>query len=204
MRAARRRGRRSTGSSRGASCRGRRPDGRHRPRGRARRRRHDPDRAARFAGHGRAGVRGQLRRDRLPRHGRAVGARGGRRAGARGRVRRDGAARRSWPTTAGGRAARRQRHLLPPAPGRRAWPSSRTRSQGEELGEVRCDGLVVVDAGRLDGLQPRQRRAGAGLGRGGLRGLVHRAAHAHGAVARGGAGRHARGAPTARPRGRWT
>ena len=65
--------------------------------------------------------------------------------------------------------------------------------EGEELGEVRCDGLVVVDSGGLDGLQPRQRRAGAGLGRGGLRRLVHRAAHAHGPGARGRPGRHARG-----------
>ena len=65
--------------------------------------------------------------------------------------------------------------------------------EGEQLGEVRCDGLVVVHPGRVDGLQPRQRRPGAGVGRGGLRRLVHRAAHAHRAGAGGGARRHARG-----------
>ena len=59
--------------------------------------------------------------------------------------------------------------------------------RGEELGQVRCDGLVVATAGGLDRLQPRQRRPGAGLGRRGLRGVVHRAAHAHRAGARGGA-----------------
>ena len=46
-----------------------------------------------FAGTRRAGVRRQLRRDRLPGHGRALGARGGHAARAGGRVRRDGAAR---------------------------------------------------------------------------------------------------------------
>ena len=62
---------------------------------------------------------------------------------------------------------------------------------GEEVGRVRCDGLVVSTPAGLDGLQPRQRRAGAGLGRCGLRGLVHRTALADGARAGGRARRPA-------------
>ena len=60
-----------------------------------------------------------------------------------------------------------------------------------------------LHAGGLDGLQPRQRRPGAGLGRGGLRGVVHRAAHAHRARAGGRARRHADGAEPLRARRRW-
>ena len=56
---------------------------------------------------------------------------------------------------------------------------------GEEAGSVRCDGLVLSTPAGLDGLQPRQRRPGAGLGRGGLRGVVHRAALADRAGAGG-------------------
>ena len=58
---------------------------------------------------------------------------------------------------------------------------------------MRCDGLVVCHARRVDGLQPRQRRAGHGLGRGGLRRVVHRAALADGARARRRARRRADG-----------
>ena len=73
---------------------------------------------------------------------------------------------------------------------------------GAELGEVRCDGLVVATPAGLHRLQPRQRRAGDGLGRAGLRGVLHRAAHAHRAGAGGGARRRAAGgqpAPTEEP-----
>ena len=73
---------------------------------------------------------------------------------------------------------------------------------GEEAGSVRCDGLVLVHAGRLDGLQPRQRRPGAGVGRGGLRRVVHRAALADRAGARGRAERPAVGAQPLAGRGR--
>ncbi len=70
-----------------------------------------------------------------------------------------------------------QRHLLPP-------PPQRARGRGRLLGRRRDARRGALrrpgrlHAGRLDRLQPRQRRAGAGLGRGGLRRLVHRAAHA--------------------------
>ena len=82
------------------------------------------------------------------------------------------------------RWTRDQRRLLPPQarPARRR-PRLRA-SASEEIGRVRCDGLVVATPAGLDGLQPRQRRPGAGLGRGGLRRLVHRAALADGARAR--------------------
>ena len=56
-------------------------------------------------------------------------------------------------------------------------------------------------AGGVDGLQPRQRRAGAGVGRGGLRRLVHRAALADRAGARRRAERHADDLRTARATG---
>ena len=47
---------------------------------------------------------------------------------------------------------------------------------GEEIGSVRCDGLVVATPGGLDRLQPRQRGSGDGLGGGGNGRLVHRPA----------------------------
>ena len=56
---------------------------------------------------------------------------------------------------------------------------------GEEVGSVRCDGLVIATPGGLDRLQPRQRRPGDGVGGRGVRGLVHRA-------------------PLARPPARWS
>ena len=70
VRLPRRRGREARPGARRARA-GRRPGRRHRPRGGARRRRHDPVHAARASRAAGAGVRDQLRRDRLPRHGRA-------------------------------------------------------------------------------------------------------------------------------------
>jgi NAD+ kinase len=54
--------------------------------------------------------------------------------------------------------------------------------EDEQLGEVRCDGL-----------QPRERGPGAGVGSRGLRGVVHRPSHAHRARPGRRAGRHAGG-----------
>ena len=81
--------------------------------------------------------------------------------------------------------------------GERVARRSPTSSTARRSGSVRCDGLVDRDARRLDGLQPGQRRPGAGLGRGGLRRLVHRAALADRAGARRRAGRRARRSTTA-------
>ena len=112
----------------------------------------------RLRGHRSARFRDQLRRDRLPRHDRAVGA--GRRLPTRAarRVRRDGlpGARRRSPRAASGS---RSTTLASPPPRAAAWPSSAYSVEGEQLGEVRCDGLVVVHPRRVDRLQPRQRRA---------------------------------------------
>ena len=93
------------------------------------------------------------------------------------------------------RRARRRRSTTSRSTAARAsaWRELAYAIDGEEVGSVRCDGLVLVDAGGLDGLQPRQRRPGAGLGRGGLRGVVHRAALADRAGARRGARRPAVG-----------
>ncbi len=88
-------------------------------------------------------------------------------------------------------ASRRQRHLVPPACEQPCGGAGVQRWAADQLGSVRCDGLVVSTPGRIHGLQPRQRRPGAGVGRGGLRGVVHRAAHAHRASAGGGHGRRA-------------
>ena len=62
---------------------------------------------------------------------------------------------------------------------------------GEEAGSVRCDGLVVATPGRVDRLQPRQRRPRDGVGGRRLRGVVHRAPLDD----RAGAGRGARRPP---------
>ena len=152
----------------------------------ARRRRHHPARAAPLRGHERARLRRQLRRGRLPRHHRP---RRGRRPARRLRA---GAGRRlRGADPAGARAgdargpAGGDQRCRDPPPRRRARRGARLRHRrrGGRLGALRRP--RALDAGRLDGLQPRQRRAGAGLGRGGLRGVVHRAALADRAGARG-------------------
>ena len=83
-----------------------------------------------------------------------------------------------------GRVARDQRRLdAPPAGQARRRPrvcGRRGRDRARPMRRTRRR-----DPRRLDRLQPRQRRAGDGLGRGGPRGLVHRAAFAD----RPGAGR---------------
>ena len=170
----------------------RRPGRRHRPRGRARRRRHDPVHAA--------PVRGPAR----CRSSRSTSARSASwpRSSPRSST---GACGWRWrasfdvlelpglvAATYEGRRDRHERHLVPPAP-------HRARGRARLLGGGRAARRGALrragggHAGRLDRLQPRQRRAGARVGGGGLRGVVHRAAHAHRAVARGRAGRRAVG-----------
>ena len=73
--------------------------------------------------------------------------------------------------------------------------------EGEQLGEVRCDGLVVATPAGSTGYNLANGGPGAGVGSGRVRRLVHRAAHAHRTRARGGAGRQAGGAGTG-PRAR--
>ena len=114
---------------------------RRRPVHRAGRRRHDPHRAAPVRRHRHAGVRGQLRRGRVPGDGRP--RRPGRRFDRRSRA----TSRRS--------RCRRSRSGAPRAAGRRSTTSPSTASRamrvadlsyalaGEEIGRVRCDGLVV-------------------------------------------------------------
>ena len=74
----------------------------------------------------------------------------------------------------------------------------------DEIGRVRCDGLVVATPGGLDRLQPGQRWPRDGLGGGRVRRLVHRAAFAHRARARRRADRCADGSATAPGRSRST
>ena len=155
---------------------------RRRPLHRARRRRHDPHRAARVRGHGRAGVRGQLRRGRLPRHARPRRAGAGLRPRVRRRVRAPAAAdhRRRAPR---GHLDRDQRHLRAPQAGHaRRRPRLRARGGGDRARALRR--ARGRHAAGLDGLQPRQRRPDPGLGRARLRRLLHRAALADRARAR--------------------
>ena len=119
------------------------PRRRRRPLHRPRRRRHDPHRAAPLRGHRRPGLRGQLRRGRLPRHDRPRRAR---RATSTARSR--ASSRRS--------SCRRSPSGAPTAPGARSTTSPSTARPGlrvadlayalagEEIGRVRCDGLVVA------------------------------------------------------------
>ena len=169
---------------------------------RARGRRHDPHRAAQVRRDRRPRVRGQLRRDRVPRDRRprrgADRVSSGRSAASSRCCR----CRRSRCRGGERRMARDQRRLdAPPA----RQPRRRSRLRGRR-GRDRARALRRPgggDAGRLDRLQPRQRRAGDGLGRRRLRGVVHRAALADRAGAGGGADRRAEGAqPLARGIGR--
>ena len=101
--------------------------------------------------------------------------------------------------TPAGAAHGDQRRLLSPQ-GRRARGAARLRRRrrGGRLRALRRP--RGLHAGRLDGLQPRQRRPGHGLGRGGLRRVVHRAALADGARARRRARRRADASRTAAAR----
>ena len=141
----------------------------------ARRRRHDPARAAALRGHRRAGVRDQLRRDRLPRDGRARGHR----ATASGvRCRASSSCcgcRRSCSSCPTGRQAAINDVAIHRKVGERvaelAYCARRRGGRQRALRRPRRR-----DPGGLDRLQPRQRRARDGVGGGGLRGLLHRAA----------------------------
>ena len=85
-----------------------------------------------------------------------------------------------------------------PPQGRRAGRPDRLRARrrGGRQRALRRPGRG--DPGRLDRLQPRQRRARDGVGGGGVRGVVHRAPLAHGAHAGGRAPRPPRRSTTAR------
>ena len=152
--------------------------GRRRAVRRARRRRHDPARAAALRRHRGAGVRDQLRRDRLPRDGRAAGHRGRHPPRAERRLRAAAAAGdrarrpdggRTWPPDGD------QRRRDPPQGGR-AGGRARVRARRRGGRQRALRRARRGDAGGLDRLQPRQRRPGDGVGGGGLRRVVHRAA----------------------------
>ena len=96
----------------------------------------------RYAGTERPGVRRQLRRDRLPGDGRARGRARGVRACARRRVRDAARCRRSRSSTTAARLGD-QRRRDPPRPGERVAELAYAIG-GEEVGRVRCDGLVVA------------------------------------------------------------
>ncbi len=116
---------------------------RRRPLRRAGRRRHDPHRPAPLRGHRRPRVRGQLRRGRLPRHDRPRRPRRTTSTAPSRASSRRSSCRRS-PSAA--RRARGPRSTTSPCTARPATgsPTSPTRSAGEEIGRVRCDGLVVA------------------------------------------------------------
>ena len=109
----------------------------------ARRRRLDPPRAAPLRRHRRAGLRRQLRHRRLPRRGRARRAADGLDARPRRRDRDD------RPAGARGRTSRRPHPLASTTSSSSAAPHDRVaeltyRIAGEEVGHVRCDGLVAA------------------------------------------------------------
>ena len=150
----------------------------------------------------RAGLRGQLRRGRLPGHHRPRRRRSGGRVRPRAVRRLRGAdAARARLGDARGPAGGDQRRRDPP-PRRRARGRARLRDRrgGGGVGALRRP--RALHSGGLDGLQPGQRRPGAGVGRGGLRRLVHRAALADRQGARGGAERPALGPQPLAGRGR--
>ena len=102
-----------------------------------------------------------------------------------------------------GRADRGERHLLPPPPGPAGGRAGLLGGgRAARRGALRRPG--GGHPGGVDGLQPGQRRAGAGVGRGRLRGLLHRAAHPHRAGAGGRAGRRPRGGQPLRRASPWT
>ena len=160
---------------------------RGRPRGRARRRRHDAARAAALPRHRRAGDRRQLRPRRLPHLDAGGRARGGRsrRAFAGEYERRRAADARAW--SDGERwSAVNDVVVTSSTLGRMielGWALG-----GEDLGTQPCDGADLLDAVGLDRLQPLERRPGARLGARRDGGHVRRAALA----ARAAAGRPAR------------
>ena len=168
-------------ATRAGEARGRRRAARRaRPLPRAGRRRHDPARAAPLRRHGGPGLRDQLRaRSASWRPSSATSSTRASSAPSRGdfEVMRAAGARdrRGGPrpvasTTSPSRA-------LPHGRGRRArLPARRRGGRSRALRRPRRR-----HAGGLDGLQPRQRRADPRLGGGGLRGQLHRPAHAHGA-----------------------
>ena len=117
-------------------------------------------------GHRRARVRRQLRRDRVPRDGRARSRARGLRASPRRRLRGARAARRS--SVAGEHGARGSRSTTSRSTASRAAasPSSPTRSGADEVGRVRCDGLVVATPAGSTGYNLANGGPGDGLGRG--------------------------------------
>ena len=167
---------------------------------RARRRRHDPGGAAPLTRAPACRCSGSTSaRSASSRRSSAKQARDGLRAGLRRRLRRARRCPASRVTGRHGRRDRDQRRLdAPPARQSRRLPRLLGRARRGRAGPLRRP--RGRHARRLDRLQPRQRRAGDGLGRGGLRGLVHRAAFADRARARGRPGRRADGPATARPR----
>ena len=148
---------------------------RRRPLRRAGRRRDDPHRAARVRGHERAGVRGQLRRGRLPRHARPRRPRPRLRPRLRAASSRSCSCRRS--TSAGPRTSGPRSTTSPCTASRAcASPTSPTALAGEEIGRVRCDGLVVATPQGSTGYNLANGGPDPRLGRARLRRLLHRPA----------------------------
>ena len=198
------RGREARPGSAGGRGARRRPRRADRPRDRARRRRHDPLRAPALRRPRRAGLRRQLRGDRVPGDRREPrSSRKGSRRALAGELRRDARCPCWWPTPRPGeQLAVNDLSFHRRQDGRVAELGYRVR--GHELGRGALRRAGGGHPGGLDRLQPRQRRAGARLGGGGVRGVVHRPAHAHRAGAGGGAGRRARGDQPLAGTRRWT
>ena len=170
---------------------------RSRPLPRARRRRLDPPRAAPLRPHRRAGLRRQLRHRRLPRRGRARRGRG-RASGAPSPAR---SRRSTCPASRSSSTARQQVGLNDVTFTRR--PHDRVaelsyRIAGEEVGHVRCDGLVAATPAGSTGYNLANQGPILAWGVEGLRGQLHLAALAD----RAGAGRRPRRRPPRRQRRR--
>ena len=144
----------------------------------------------RYAGTERAGLRGQLRHGRLPRRRRARAARRGAAAGLRRRVRDRSTCPGSRSSAGAGRRSAFNDVTFSRRPHGRVAELS-YRIAGEEVGPRALRRPRRRDPDRLHRLQPRQRRPDPRLGGGGLRGQLHRPAHAH----RAGAGRRSRRRP---------